>query len=80
MHKCLFSFTLVLALAAGGNAPAQQRGPGLQFDVRSFGATGGGDVKDTAAFQKALDACAAAGGGGVDVAAGKYLIGSVVIG
>jgi hypothetical protein len=46
-------------------------------DVRSFGAVGDGIVKDTAAFQAALDACAAAGGGEVLVPAGNYLIGSI---
>lgn len=47
------------------------------LNVRAFGATGDGATKDTAAFQKALDACAAAGGGEVVVPAGNYLIGSI---
>ena len=47
------------------------------LNVRAFGATGDGTTKDTAAFQKALDACAAAGGGEVVVPAGNYLIGSI---
>ncbi len=47
------------------------------FNVRAFGATGNGTTKDTAAFQKALDACATAGGGAVVVSAGNYLIGSI---
>ena len=47
------------------------------LDVHAFGATGDGTTKDTAAFQKALDACAAAGGGEVVVPAGNYLIGSI---
>ncbi len=50
------------------------------LDVRDFGATGNGVVKDTVAFQKALDACASAGGGTVTVPDGIYLIGSLVIG
>ena len=51
------------------------------FDVRAFGATGDGKTKDTAAFQKALDACAAAANGGtVTVTSGVYLVGSIVIG
>jgi polygalacturonase len=37
-------------------------------------------TKDTAAFQAALDLCATNGGGTVDVPAGVYLIGSIVIG
>jgi len=47
------------------------------FNVRAFGATGDGTTKDTAAFQKALDTCAAAGGGTVLVPAGNYLVGSI---
>ena len=50
------------------------------FDVRDYGATGDGTNKDTVAFQKALDACNAAGGGTVTVSGGTYLIGSIVIG
>jgi len=49
------------------------------FNVRSFGAVGDGTTKDTAAFQKALDACAAANGGTVVVPAGNYLIGSIQV-
>jgi len=47
------------------------------FNVRKFGASGDGTTKDTVAFQKALDACAAANGGTVTVPAGDYLIGSI---
>jgi polygalacturonase len=47
------------------------------LNVRAFGAAGDGVTKATAAFQKALDACAAAGGGEVVVPAGNYLIGSI---
>lgn len=49
-------------------------------NVRDFGATGNGLTKDTAALQKALDTCAAAGGGRVLVPDGVYLTGSLVIG
>ena len=71
-------FVLILSLAQFiFVATAGAKG---QFEVRAFGATGDGKTKDTAAFQKALDACKAAGGGTVLVTNGAYLIGSVVIG
>ena len=47
------------------------------FNVHDFGATGDGKTKDTAAFQKALETCGAAGGGTVIIPAGNYLIGSI---
>jgi len=43
------------------------------FDVRGFGAKGDGLTLDTAAIQKALDACGKAGGGTVEFPAGTYL-------
>jgi hypothetical protein len=77
MHKLFSYLTAVLILAAVPNAPGQERFV-LPGNVRELGATGTGTNKDTAAFQKAFDACAA-GGGEVIVPAGNYLIGSVVI-
>jgi polygalacturonase len=47
------------------------------LNVRSYGATGDGKTKDTAAIQKAIDTCADAGGGEVLVPAGDYLVGSI---
>ena len=45
------------------------------FDVRQgYGATGDGVTDDTAAFQQAINACAAVGGS-VHVPAGRYLLG-----
>ena len=62
---------LSFASALAANSP-------VQFNVRDYGAVGDNKTKDTAAFQKALDACAASGhGGNVVVPAGNYLIGSV---
>ncbi len=73
-----FIFTLVLSLAQFSFATAVvAKG---DFNVRTYGATGNGTTKDTAAFQKALDTCAAAGGGTVVVPAGDYLVGSILIG
>ncbi|HEY1789434.1 MAG TPA: glycoside hydrolase family 28 protein [Verrucomicrobiae bacterium] len=74
---CLFVCTLILCLASGlffGVAQAKE------FNVRDFGVAGDGTNLDTTGFQKALDACAAHGGGSVVVPEGRYLIGSVVLG
>jgi hypothetical protein len=51
-------------------ATAQARGI---FNVRDFGAQGDGKTLDTAAIQKAISACEAAGGGQVFFPPGKYL-------
>ncbi len=48
-------------------------------DVTRFGASGKDGKLDTAAFQKAVDACAAAGGGTVVVPPGEYLVGRVCL-
>src|SRR5215203_5802508 len=49
------------------------------IDVRNFGAVGDGVTDDGPAFQKALDALAAAGGGTLFVPAGKYAIATPVM-
>jgi len=68
---------LVYAPLLAADAPASNAKPSAQFNVRTYGALGDNKTKDTDAFQKALDACSAAGGGEVIVPAGNYLIGSV---
>ena len=76
----VYVFTIIaVALVAAGCASASHSSHDV-FNVRDFGAAGSGTNKDTAAFQKALDACAISGGGEVLVPAGQYLIGSVQIG
>src|SRR6266567_503515 len=47
------------------------------FNVRDYGAKGDGATLDTAALNKAIEACATAGGGQVLVPPGKYLTGTV---
>ncbi len=46
---------------------------------RDFGAKADGTTKDTAAIQKAIDACAAKGGGTVQLTAGTYLSAPIVL-
>ncbi|TDN37208.1 glycoside hydrolase [Hymenobacter sp. UV11] len=48
--------------------------PPRQFNVRSFGAVGDGRTDDAPALQRALDTCAAAGGGRVLVPAGGTFV------
>jgi len=67
----LFALTLLLLTHAGSASPIRS------FDVRIYGATGDAKTKDTAAFQRALDAASTAGGGDVEVPPGEYLIGSI---
>ncbi len=61
----ILSFGITLCIAAGPQSNV--------FDVREFGAKGDGLKLDTAAIQKALDACGKAGGGTVKFPAGTYL-------
>jgi polygalacturonase len=73
----IFAAALAFALFRPGLLPAQSA-PGPQtFNVKTFGASGDGKTKDTSSIQKAIDACAQAGGGEVDFPAGTYLTGSI---
>lgn len=47
------------------------------YDVTDFGARGDGSRLDTAAIQRAIDACAQAGGGVVVLPSGRFLSGTV---
>ena len=49
------------------------------YNVREFGASGNGQDKDTTAIQKAIDACAEAGGGTVYCPPGTYLSGTLFL-
>ncbi len=51
--------------------------PNRIYDIRNFGAMPGGENKITAAFQKAIAACAEEGGGKVLVPAGEWLTGPI---
>ena len=66
---------LQLVLIAGALAPrlAALRRPGV-FNVTDYGATGKKDQDARQAIQRAIDTCAAAGGGTVYFPAGTYSI------
>ena len=51
--------------------------PDRTVDIRDYGATAGGTEKNTAAFARAIAACADAGGGRVLVPAGQWLTGPI---
>jgi polygalacturonase len=72
---------LVAAPGALANAPSRARTAGQRgvLDVTRFGATGDGKTSCTAAIQKAIDACGAAGGGTVLVPPGSYLTGALFL-
>jgi polygalacturonase len=67
---------LVLAVAAFS---ASALHAAASCDARAYGAKGDGATKDTAAIQKAIDACAAKGGGTVLLTAGKYVSAPIVL-
>ncbi|MBM4046769.1 MAG: hypothetical protein FJ279_16810 [Planctomycetes bacterium] len=63
--------SLVVTVGAAGLASMAM---GATWSVADSGAKGDGATDDTAAFQKALDEAGKAGGGVVDVPAGRYVI------
>jgi polygalacturonase len=68
----------VLCLVVGLKAAEAQPSSGLRvFNVKDYGATGRKADNAQAAIQKAVDACAAAGGGLVYVPPGDYSSGTI---
>ncbi|MDG3006645.1 glycoside hydrolase family 28 protein [Paludisphaera mucosa] len=71
--SCFLSAAIVLIAVS---AQAALGGPGV-YDVRDHGAKGDGATTDTAAINRAVAACADAGGGQVRFPPGRYLSGTV---
>jgi polygalacturonase len=65
------------ALVVAGNAAFSAPPP--YYDVGSYGAVGDGATLATVAIQKAVDACAADGGGKVLIPAGRYITGPIFL-
>ena len=76
------SFALIPSAIAGFGE--RQPGPdsgqgGATFDPRTHGAKGDGHSNDNRAIQRAIDECAHAGGGTVNLSPGTYLTGTIVL-
>jgi polygalacturonase len=72
--------TVIWLVAAWNLSGAACAADNATFNILDFGAAGDAVTKDTSAIQRALDTCAAAGGGTVLVPDGIYLTGSIVVG
>jgi glycosyl hydrolase family 28 len=75
LSSLILSLSIVGLSNSGYAADALQ--PAELFDVRNFGAVGDGVALDTQAIQKAVDACAQAGGGKVHLQGGTFLSGTI---
>jgi hypothetical protein len=73
----LLTFGPSLSAAAEPLAPAAQTAGRAEFLITTFGATPDDETLDTSAIQKAIDACAAAGGGTVRVPTGRFIVGGL---
>src|SRR5215211_3167276 len=74
----LYLLGLCLFLPCLNNRAYAATAAEVTINLRDFGATGDGVTDDAPAFQKALDALAAAGGGTLFVPAGEYVIATPV--
>jgi len=87
MRRLILCSLLGAVSLAGVIAPESPARPSVSgqpvpfqvFNVREFGARGDGQTLDTIALQKAVDACAASGGGTVHFPPGRYLSGTLFL-
>ncbi len=83
LHRASLVLPCVLVGTAIGLAASPEavpgKGPTEFMDIRDFGAVGDGKTSCTAAIQKAIDRCAARGGGTVRLPAGVWLTGTVYL-
>jgi polygalacturonase len=86
--KILFAVGAVVAFAPPAMSqatlpsdftPARPSIPDRSFKITDYGAVGDGKTYDTGAIEKAIAACRSAGGGTVDVPAGKFLTAPFVL-
>src|ERR1039457_5469380 len=73
MRKSTLLFVMSLATSAGLAVTPPVH------DVKNYGAVGDGTTPATAAIQKAVDACAAEGGGRVVIPPGRYVTGPIFL-
>jgi len=74
-----FGITVVLLYFTIFSSAARTAGSSPFFNVADYGAVGNGTTLCTEAIQKAVDTCAAAGGGTVYIPAGRYLSGAIFL-
>lgn len=78
LARCFFLLGLFILAFSQAQARAQEELRGIPvFNVKAFGATGKKSDNAHAASQKAVDACAAAGGGVVYLPPGEYTLGTI---
>lgn len=72
LNRAILSYLAFLLVVASNGSTGT-----LTVNVRDYGAVGDGRTKDTAALQRAIDACSRRGGGDVCLPSGCYLSGSL---
>jgi polygalacturonase len=75
--RCTISWLVVALTIVACSAGALHAA--MRCDPRAYGAKGDGATKDTVAIQKAIDTCAANGGGTVALSAGTYISAPIVL-